>query len=60
MYRQKHVYKGLRMLYPKDLRDDLINELINVCKIDPLSISIELGIDEIARLCEHYIKQCKK
>lgn len=60
MYRQKPVYKCLRILYPDELREDLTNDLISVCKINPQSISIQIGIEEIARLCEHYIKQCNE
>uniref|UniRef100_A0A1I7TKD8 rRNA adenine N(6)-methyltransferase n=1 Tax=Caenorhabditis tropicalis TaxID=1561998 RepID=A0A1I7TKD8_9PELO len=57
-YRQKYMEKGLKTLYPPELEDELADELLKKCRIDPTTTSIRLGIEQFADLAEGYNQQC--
>ncbi|KAE9419047.1 hypothetical protein Angca_003390, partial [Angiostrongylus cantonensis] len=59
-YRQKHMIKGLKTLYPKEVTDDMAHQLLKDCRINPSAPSFHLGIDEFADLATGYEKQCRR
>ncbi|KAK5967669.1 rRNA adenine N(6)-methyltransferase [Trichostrongylus colubriformis] len=58
-YRQKYIIKGLKTLYPKEIADDMANQLLKDCRVSPTACSVQLGIEEFADLALGYEKQCK-
>ncbi|VDL78756.1 unnamed protein product [Nippostrongylus brasiliensis] len=58
-YRQKHMIKGLKTLYPKEIADDMAHQLLKDCRVNPTASSIQLGIEEFADLAVGYDKQCR-
>ncbi|CAB3407024.1 unnamed protein product [Caenorhabditis bovis] len=59
-YRQKHVNKGLKTLYPKELANELTDELLRKTRIDPTTTSIRLGIEQFSDLSDAYFEQCRR
>ncbi|KAH7728537.1 Protein T03F1.7 [Aphelenchoides avenae] len=60
IYRNKHVVKCFKTLYPEDMANDMAHELLRTCRIDPTTVSIRIGVDEFADICSVYEKQCHK
>nr|CDJ92765.1 Ribosomal RNA adenine methylase transferase domain containing protein [Haemonchus contortus] len=58
-YRQKFIIKGLKTLYPKEVADDMANQLLKDCRVNPKASSIQLGIEEYADLAAGYERQCR-
>jgi dimethyladenosine transferase 1 len=58
IYRNKHVLKCVKTLYPKEMADELAHEMLRNCGIDPTTTSGRLGIEEFADMCQIYEKQC--
>lgn len=58
IYRNKHIIKCFKTLYPEDMANDLAHELLRTCRIDPTTVSIRLGIGEFSDICAVYEKQC--
>lgn len=59
-YRQKHLIKGIRTLYPVTLANDLSHEMLSRCRIDPSTISIKLGVEQFSDMCTVYEEQCRR
>lgn len=59
-YRQKHVVKGVRSLYPEELAENLAFELLRRCRIDPTTTAICLGVEQFADICYVYEEHCRK
>lgn len=59
-YRQKYVKKGVKTLYPPELEDELADELLRKCRVDPTTTSIRLGIEQFADMAEAYFEQCTR
>uniref|UniRef100_A0A915B0K3 rRNA adenine N(6)-methyltransferase n=1 Tax=Parascaris univalens TaxID=6257 RepID=A0A915B0K3_PARUN len=59
-YRQKYLIKCVRTLYPESLAESLSHELLSVCRVDPSTISIKLGVEQFADICYAYEEQCKR
>ncbi|CAO4361490.1 unnamed protein product [Caenorhabditis nigoni] len=57
-YRQKYVEKGLKTLYPPEMENEMADELLKKCRIDPTTTSIKLGMEQFADLAEGYNEQC--
>ncbi|EYB90211.1 hypothetical protein Y032_0222g2614 [Ancylostoma ceylanicum] len=58
-YRQKHMIKGLKTLYPKEIADEMAHQLLKDCRVNPKAPSVQLGIEEFADLAAGYEKQCR-
>ncbi|KAM3715112.1 Dimethyladenosine transferase 1 [Dirofilaria immitis] len=59
-YRQKYVIKGVRSLYPKELANNLADDLLRRCRIDPTTTAICLGVEQFADICYVYEEHCRK
>ncbi|CAD6189920.1 unnamed protein product [Caenorhabditis auriculariae] len=57
-YRQKHMIKGLKTLYPEEIADDLAHEVLRECRIDPTTTSIRLGVEQFGDIARIYYRQC--
>ncbi|KAE9548445.1 hypothetical protein FO519_008342 [Halicephalobus sp. NKZ332] len=60
IYRRKYVIKCLRTLYPENLAEEMVHDLLRNCRINPTTTAFRLGIEEIGPLCLFYEKQCRE
>ncbi|GMR51392.1 hypothetical protein PMAYCL1PPCAC_21587, partial [Pristionchus mayeri] len=59
-YRQKHILKGLKTLYPEDIANDMAHEVLRETRASPTTTSIRLGVEEYAAMAAVYEKQCNE
>ncbi|KAK7063177.1 Dimethyladenosine transferase 1, mitochondrial [Halocaridina rubra] len=53
-FRQKYCKRGVAMLFPKNLRDELTHKMITVADVDPTIRPFKLTMREFNRLCLAY------
>ncbi|GMT26757.1 hypothetical protein PFISCL1PPCAC_18054 [Pristionchus fissidentatus] len=59
-YRQKHVIKGLKTLYPEDMAEERAHEILREVRVSPSTTSIRLGVEEFAAMAAVYERQCNE
>ncbi|CAD5208023.1 unnamed protein product [Bursaphelenchus xylophilus] len=59
-YRQKYVIQPIKTLYPKEMADDMANDMLKHCRINPKWKPYYLGLPDFADLCTFYEKQCRE
>lgn len=55
--RQKVLTNGVRNLFPRD-RQDLVQRLIGLAQVDPLTRIVQLSVQEMSRICQVYEELC--
>ncbi|CAK5053290.1 unnamed protein product [Meloidogyne enterolobii] len=58
--RRKYLKKVVRLLYPEPMLDDMADDLLRHCRLDPTMVVPMLDMQNFAEMCLFYEKQCRE
>ncbi|CAK5074405.1 unnamed protein product [Meloidogyne enterolobii] len=58
--RRKYLRKVVRLLYPEPMLDDMADDLLRHCRLDPTMVVPMLDMQNFAEMCLFYEKQCRE